>query len=105
MFGWSFKQWDPVDYWLIETGLADKPGINGGLLPRRNGLPVGMQAVNAFVRTVEVESLDLSFSKGIELGAVAAVPKMPIPGVGWLAYLKGPDRNIFGLMQPDTKAA
>jgi predicted enzyme related to lactoylglutathione lyase len=30
---------------------------------------------------------------------------MPIPGVGWLAYIKDPDGNIIGLMQPDPKAA
>ena len=26
------------------------------------------------------------------------VPKMAIPCVGWLAYVKDPDGNIFGLM-------
>jgi predicted enzyme related to lactoylglutathione lyase len=36
LFGWSFNKWGgPAEYWLIETGPSDKPGINGGLLPRR----------------------------------------------------------------------
>jgi predicted enzyme related to lactoylglutathione lyase len=26
---------------------------------------------------------------------------MPIPGVGWLAYAKDTEGNLFGLMQPD----
>jgi len=25
---------------------------------------------------------------------------MQVPGVGWLAYLKDPEGNIFGLLQP-----
>jgi predicted enzyme related to lactoylglutathione lyase len=29
---------------------------------------------------------------------------MPIPGVGWLAYVKDPDGNILGLMQTDPGA-
>jgi len=32
------------------------------------------------------------------------VPKMPIPGVGWLAYAKDTEGNIFGIMQPDANA-
>ena len=30
---------------------------------------------------------------------------MPIPTVGWLAYGKDPDGNMFGMMQLDAKAA
>jgi predicted enzyme related to lactoylglutathione lyase len=26
---------------------------------------------------------------------------MPVPGVGWLAYCKDPEGNIFGVMQND----
>jgi predicted enzyme related to lactoylglutathione lyase len=29
---------------------------------------------------------------------------MPVAGVGWLAYVKDPNGNILGLMQPDTEA-
>jgi hypothetical protein len=37
-------------------------------------------------------------------GGSLAVPKMPIPGMGWLAYFKDTEGNIFGVMQPDTTA-
>jgi predicted enzyme related to lactoylglutathione lyase len=30
---------------------------------------------------------------------------MPIPGVGWLAYGKDPEGNIFGVMEADSAAA
>jgi uncharacterized protein len=104
LFGWKFTKWGEVPYWVIETGAPDKPGINGGLLPRNGPPPEAGQSVNAFVCTVEVENLQEYFDRALILGGVAAVPKMPIAGVGWLAYVKDPNGNILGLMQPDAAA-
>jgi predicted enzyme related to lactoylglutathione lyase len=53
----------------------------------------------AFVCTVDVENLDKSFARALELGGVGAMPKIPIPAVGWLAYLKDTEGNVIGLMQ------
>lgn len=101
--GWKFKNWaGPADYWLIETGPAEEPGINGGLM-RRHGTIDG-QAVTAFVCTVCVEDLDATLAKALANGASLALPKMPVPGVGWLAYAKDTEGNIFGMMQPDPSA-
>jgi predicted enzyme related to lactoylglutathione lyase len=104
LFGWKVSRWGEAPYWLVETGDAAQPGINGGLLPRRGPPPADGQSVNAFVCTVEVASVDASFSKALELGGKAALPRMPVPGVGWLGYVKDPDGNILGLMQPDPAA-
>ena len=101
LFGWTISKWDgPVEYWMIFTGPDGTPGINGGLIPRRH--PRGeADAVIAFVCTVNVDNLDASLARGLELGATVALPKMPVPGVGWLAYLKDTEGNVFGMMQPD----
>jgi predicted enzyme related to lactoylglutathione lyase len=64
-----------------------------------------MASPNAFVITVDVDNLDASMVKAQGGGAVLCVPKMAIPGVGWLAYFKDPDGNIFGMMQMDASAA
>lgn len=106
LFGWNFHKWDgPMDFWMITTGPAEEPGINGGLIRRHGGPPVGMQAVNAYVCTVGVDSVDASLARAVELGGVVALPKMAVPGVGWLAYAKDSDGNIFGMMQNDPAAA
>jgi hypothetical protein len=34
-----------------------------------------------------------------------ALPKIAVPGVGWLAYCQDPEGNMFGMMQNDTSAA
>jgi len=106
LLGWSFQKFPgPMDYWMIVTGPDGTPGINGGLLPRRGAAPAEGQAVNAYVCTVGVEAVDAAVAKSLTLGGTVALPKMPIPGVGWLAYVKDPDGNILGLLQPDEKAA
>ena len=103
MFGWEFTKWaGPMDYWLIKTGAADQPGIDGGLL-RRHG-PIDGQAVTAYVCTVDVPSVDAAVGALQGAGGAVAMPKMPIPGVGWLAYAKDSEGNLFGLLQPDPTA-
>lgn len=104
LFGWSFNKWDGGDYWMIHTGPDEQPGINGGLIPRRGPVPEAMVAMNAFVITVDVENVDTTVTGAMAAGGATAVPKMAVPKIGWLAYLKDPDGNIFGVMQADAEA-
>ena len=109
VFGWSIKQWVmpgvevPKEnrYWLVGTGPDDAPGINGGILFRRGAEPADGQPVNAFVCTIGVSSVDQCVEKAVAAGASVAVPKMPITGVGWLAYCKDREGNLFGVMEND----
>jgi len=103
LFSWEFAKWDgPMDYWLIKTGPDGSPGINGGMV-RRQGIIDG-QAVIAYVCTIDVASID-QFVKSVPAkGGQIVLPKMPIPGVGWLAYAKDTEGNIFGMMQADKSA-
>jgi predicted enzyme related to lactoylglutathione lyase len=105
LFGWQFTQWAGQPYWLVKTGETGTTGIDGGLLPRRGPGPVDMAAVNAFVCTVDVGNLDEMVSKAQSAGGSVALPRMPIPTVGWLAYCKDTEGNLFGMMQMDSNAA
>jgi len=103
VFDWSFHKWEgPMEYWLITTGPDDKLGINGGLVRRRG--EIDGQAVIAYVCTADVTDLDVSIATVEANGGSVAVPKMPIPGMGWLAYCKDTEGNIFGMMQGDPSA-
>jgi predicted enzyme related to lactoylglutathione lyase len=105
LLNWQFTKWDgPMEYWMIVTGSDQEAGINGGLLRRRGGSPTPGQSVNAYVCTIGISNLDATLTQGQSLGAAVAVPKMAVPGVGWLAYLTDPEGNIFGLMQNDPNA-
>ena len=100
LFGWTFSQWGQEKYWLISTGDKATPGIDGGLLPRpMPGGPAEMAAVNAFVCTVDVADLDAMLAKLDGAGGRVVLPRMTIPGVGYLAYAKDTEGNIFGMMQ------
>lgn len=103
LFGWQFSKWEgPVDYWLIATGQG--PGIDGGLLRRRGPAPAEGQAVNASVCTLSTTSVDEDARKIPLAGGQVIVPKMAVPGIGWLLYAKDPEGNIFGLMENDPQA-
>lgn len=104
VFDWKFQKWEgPMEYWMVITGPDDQPGINGGLMPRRG--EIDGQAVIAYVCTIDVASIDDSTLTIQSNGGQVVVPKMPIPGVGWLVYCKDTEGNIFGMMQADTNAS
>ena len=104
IFGWEFTKWEgPMPYWLVKTGPDAQPGINGGLIQRQGA--IDGQAVNAYVCTMDVPALDSYLANVTAAVCPVVMPKMPIPGVGWLAYCKDTEGNIFGMMQADPKAA
>jgi uncharacterized protein len=112
LFGWEIKEWvvpgveikDENRYWLVTTGPESEPGINGGILFRKGPAPAEGQSVNAFVCTVGVASIDESLDKALKSGATLALSKMPVTGMGWLAYCKDTEGNLFGMMQEDKSA-
>ena len=106
LFGWEFSEFGgPMDYWIIRTGSEGQPGIDGGMMRRMGAPPAEGQPVNAYVCTIDVDHLDQSLDRALALGGTHALSKMPIPGIGWLAYAKDPEGNIFGMMQADPNAA
>ena len=104
LFGWRFQRWGDGGYRLIDTG-SDGPGINGGMVQRHGPEPAGYEAVTSFVCTIDVDDVDAFVARAEAHDGLIAVPKMAVPGVGWLAYIKDCEGNIFGLMQEDAGAA
>jgi predicted enzyme related to lactoylglutathione lyase len=106
VFGWTFHKWEGAawEYWLIGTGPKEEPGIDGGMIKRQGNAPAAGQAVNAFVCTIGVTDLDATLAAALAAGASIALPKAPIPGVGWLAYVHDTEGNILGMTQSDPSA-
>jgi hypothetical protein len=99
VFGWRFQKWEgPMEYWMIETGPAGTPGIDGGLMRREQP---GASTVNV----VDVKSVDETTRAVERAGGATVAPKMAVPGVGWVAYYSDPEKNVFGVMQADPSAA
>ncbi|MFN8423956.1 MAG: VOC family protein [Anaerolineae bacterium] len=105
LFGWTVQKWDgPMDYWMVRTGAEGEPGIDGGIVRRMGDAPADGAPVSAFVCTVGVDDCAAMVEKAVSLGGTVAMPKGPIPGMGWLAYVKDLDGNIMGLMEMDEAA-
>ena len=51
-----------------------------------------------------VADLDTMVRRMTDSGGSVALPRMPIPTVGWLAYGKDTEGNLFGMMQMDENA-
>jgi len=98
VFGWEIKKWDgPMEYWLCMTGPKEQPGIDGGIMRRENP-----QAHTE--NTIDVPSVDEFAKKVTEGGGKVVVPKMAVPGVGYMAYCMDTEGNVFGIMHEDSSA-
>jgi hypothetical protein len=99
VFGWQIQKWEgPVDYYLVMTGDASTPGINGGLMPTGGEM-------TGTINTVEVADIDAAIAKVLANGGEIALPKDAIPGVGYQAYFKDNCGIIVGLHQADPNAS
>jgi predicted enzyme related to lactoylglutathione lyase len=112
VFGWKIDEWkipgvkmkEENRYWNVNTGPDSEPGINGGMVIRNRKDLLSSQPSNAFVCTVGVEDLDMSIQKAIALGGSLAQSRMPVMGIGWLAYCVDTEGNTFGMLQADKNA-
>ncbi|MHA2025563.1 MAG: VOC family protein [Candidatus Thorarchaeota archaeon] len=98
VFGWKIDKWDgPIDYWLITTGDSETPGIDGAFGMRQS-------AEDTTVNTIDVESVDETVKKIEKNGGEIVRPKSPVPGVGYMAYFKDSEGNLWGIMENDPTA-
>ncbi|MCX6030964.1 MAG: VOC family protein [Chloroflexi bacterium] len=98
VFGWKIAAWPSMpEYFLITTGEKGEPGIDGAITQR--GAPV-----TGTVNTVSVTSVDETVAGVLAHGGTVVMPKMPVPGVGQLAYCADTEGNVFGIMQFDPNA-
>ena len=106
VFGWQFREWssDPP-YWIVTTNEhdaggepIDAAGINGGMIQSRDDQA---QTVN----TIDVHSIDETLRDVESAGGTVVKSKMPIAGLGYLAFCKDPTGIIFGVVEMDARVA
>jgi predicted enzyme related to lactoylglutathione lyase len=102
VFGWSIAKVEGMDYWLIKTG-EEEPGIDGGLSKRERPTQ-GSVPQFGFTCTVDVEDVQAAFAAAVAAGGSAVHQPGPVPGVGYLAYVRDTEGNHLGLMQRDPDA-
>ena len=98
-FGWKFNKYggEGMAYWLATAGEDEEPGINGAISEKDKTHPTT-------INTISVLSFEDAVKKIKAAGGEILGPKMTVPSVGYMAYCKDTEGNIFGIMQMDPKA-
>jgi uncharacterized protein len=110
LFGWKIEKWPGTDsgsssssssdmeYWIITT--IDEKGdkaLGGGMMKRQ-----GPQ--QPIINYIDVKSVDEYSSKVQQLGGKVHVPKMAVPGMGYLAVCLDTENNAFGIWETNESA-
>ncbi|MFZ0697639.1 MAG: VOC family protein [Nitrososphaeraceae archaeon] len=103
LFGWKIEKWpgstvDDKEYWMITT--TDEKGnkaLGGGMMKRQ-------MSQHQNTNFIDVESVDEYSSKVQQLGGKVVVPKMSVPGMGYLAYCLDTENNSFGIWETNESA-
>ncbi len=87
-----------MEYWLVRAGAPDEPGADGALIARGDihRTPIVIAGV---------DDLDETLRRITRAGGEVLQGKLPVPGVGWSAYVKDPEGNTIGIFESDSTAA
>lgn len=96
-FGWKFDKYGQMDYYLATAGDDKEPGINGAIT-------IKGALTTATTNTIGVASFEDAVKKIVAAGGEVLMPKTAVPGIGYMAYCKDTEGNIFGIMQSDPNA-
>ena len=103
VFNWQFEKFPmPYDYYRIQAGPEDEPGIDGGIgaiagTPTAEGKPLTQV-------TIPVQSVDDYIARVEDAGGKVIESRMAIPGIGWFAACAEPGGLLFGVMEADPEA-
>lgn len=98
VFGWSLPD-DRRHCWLITNVDDPRLGLDG---PASKAAESGEEII---IPTVHVADLDATTAAALAAGGEILVPRIPLPGAGWLAYIADTEGNVIGIMQDDPHAA
>jgi hypothetical protein len=97
VFGWKFTPWGPPDFFVIQTGPDDAPGIGGSLARRAE--PVTGKGNRTFECTVSVDSIDEIMARVIKNGGNITMQPFLIETVGTLIWIEDTEGNRVGAMK------
>jgi len=93
VFGWALPERGSGSGWVVTTSDDPRLGIDGP------------DAGDTCIPTVHVVDLDETITAARAAGGDVLVPRLPVPGVGWVAYLADTEDNVLGVMQDDPLAS
>jgi hypothetical protein len=91
-FGWSLERWAPMEYWTTDAGEGD--GIGGALTKRDDDS-------SSLMFYISVDDVDQALAAVEAAGGRRLTERMPIPTVGWSAFIEDREGNRVGVFQED----
>lgn len=97
VLGWQITAYGDQRYWLVRAGEDEDMGANGALVDRGplHSSPVVIAAV---------ADIDDALKRAEQAGGEIAQGKLPVPTMGWSAYVRDPEGNTIGFFQMDPNA-
>jgi uncharacterized protein len=100
VFGWTFNAYGPPNFYQIQTGPDDDPGVRGAVQERNQQ----GDDIRGFECTISVDSLDDTLAAVERGGGTVVLDKCAIPHVGWLFKFRDTEGNLVVAMQYDSEA-
>jgi predicted enzyme related to lactoylglutathione lyase len=100
VFEWTFEPWGPPGFYLIHTGDAASPGVQG-LMHKRHA-PRAERGLNGFEVTFSVDDVDVVAARVEANGGTITWAKSVIPTVGALIRFLDTEGNDVGAMKYET---
>ena len=97
VFGWQFEPWGPPGFYLIQTGDAQSPGVQGLMHKRLE--PRAGSGLNGFECTFSVDDVDRIAAAVEANGGRVTMPRSQIPTVGTLIRFLDTEGNEVGAMR------
>lgn len=90
VFGWGLEQWGPIEYCTMTEAEGD--GIGGALTKRSSDS-------SSLMFYIEVDDTDDALNAVEAAGGRRLTERMPIPTVGWSAFVQDTEGNKVGVFE------
>ena len=98
VFGWTFQPSANHKKWTARVESSEHQIFGNPFLRKA-------KSAQSLTNAIEVKNVEHTLLDIRKEGGEIIVPKFPVPGIGWMAYFKDLEQNIFGIMQSDAMAA
>jgi predicted enzyme related to lactoylglutathione lyase len=102
VFGWSLPE-GRRGCWVITSGGDPRLGVDD--CDEIHDHHVGEVVGEVVLPTIHVADLDATTTAALAAGGEILVPRLPVPGTGWLVYLADTEGNVIAIMEDDPGAA
>jgi uncharacterized protein len=99
VLGWSLPDDGRRRCWVITSDTDSRLGTAG---PDVTGADTAGEPV---IPTIHVPDVTAAAAAAVAAGGEILVPRIPLPGLGWLVYLADTEGNVISIMQDDPAAA